>query len=65
MDERKFNIAGLLGFMASGAIFIVVGIRAADLLTIVGSAIWIAACIVWIIPQLFPSGRKISSRERH
>jgi len=54
MDERKFNIAGLLGFMASGAIFVVAGIRAGDLLTIIGSVVWIGACIVWIVPLVRP-----------
>jgi hypothetical protein len=52
MDERKYNIAGLIGFMGSGAIFVAAGIRAGDPLTIVGSLMWIAACVVWIVPLL-------------
>ncbi|MEX0807834.1 MAG: hypothetical protein WD044_03815 [Dongiaceae bacterium] len=50
MDERKFNIMGLLGFAASGMCFAGVGLRAADVLTITGSLIWIGACIVWLVP---------------
>ncbi|MEX1109956.1 MAG: hypothetical protein WEC00_13680 [Dongiaceae bacterium] len=52
MDERKFNIVGLLGFAVSGMCFAAVGLRAADPLTVVGSFIWVAACIVWLVPLL-------------
>ncbi|MEX2201300.1 MAG: hypothetical protein WD711_07905 [Dongiaceae bacterium] len=50
MNERKFNIVGLLGFAASGMCFAGVGLRTADMLTVIGSVIWIAACIVWLVP---------------
>jgi hypothetical protein len=53
MDERKFNIAGLLGFAASGMCFAAVGLRTDDPLTVLGSAIWIGACIVWLVPLLY------------
>ncbi|MDZ4736936.1 MAG: hypothetical protein SGJ07_11385 [Rhodospirillaceae bacterium] len=52
MDERKFNIVGLLGFAASGMCFAGVGFRTADMLTVVGSAIWVTACIVWLVPLI-------------
>ena len=55
MDERKFNIAGLIGFAASGICFAAVGLQADDLLTVLGSTIWIAACIVWLVPLVFRS----------
>jgi hypothetical protein len=58
MDERKFNIAGLLGFAASGMCFAAVGLQADDLLTILGSAIWIAACIVWLVPLVCRSTKR-------
>ena len=52
MDERKFNIAGLVGFTVSGALFLAVGLRSGDTLTAIGSAIWLGSCIVWLLPLL-------------
>ena len=43
MDERRYQIMGLLGFIASGINF-------GDGLTILGSVIWVLSCIVWMIP---------------
>ena len=42
MNERKFNIAGLIGFAISGAMFMVAGLRAGDHLTAVASLVWLA-----------------------
>ena len=53
MDERKFNIAGLIGFMISGVLFMFAGIGANDPLTIAGSIVWLGACIVWIVPLVW------------
>ena len=52
MDERKFNIAGLIGFAISGALFMVAGLRAGDTLTAIASFVWLASCVVWLIPLL-------------
>jgi uncharacterized membrane protein YhhN len=52
MDERKFHIAGLIGFMVSGALFLAVGLRSGDALTALGSAIWLCSCIVWLLPLI-------------
>lgn len=52
MDERKFNIGGLIGFAISGAMFMVAGLRAGDTLTAVASFIWLASCVVWLVPLL-------------
>ncbi len=52
--ERPFHIIGLIGFIISGFIFIVVGVQADDILTIVSSSIWVLSCIVWLIPFVIP-----------
>ena len=55
MDERRYQLAGLIGFIIAGLFFVAVGFRLGDALTIIGSAVWIAACIVWLIPVLRPT----------
>ena len=53
LDDRKFQIVGLFGFIASGCTFLTIGIQSQDCLTILGSALWIASCIVWLIPLVW------------
>jgi hypothetical protein len=38
MTDAKYQLAGLLGFVTSGLIFLISGVRAGDTLTVVGSA---------------------------
>jgi len=52
MDERKFNIAGLIGFILSGGLFLAAGIESGDRLTILGCIAWIVSCVIWILPLL-------------
>ncbi len=52
MDERHYQLVGLIGFIIAGLFFIAVGIRLGDTLTIIGSVVWIASCVVWLIPAL-------------
>jgi len=52
MDERRYQIIGLLGFIVAGLIFIAAGINFGDTLTIIGSVTWVLSCIVWMIPLL-------------
>lgn len=49
-DSRnwKLELIALIGFCASGVIFIVSGIQNGDILTIVGSSVWILSCIIWM-----------------
>ena len=54
MDERHYQLVGLVGFIIAGLFFVAVGIRLDDALTIIGSVVWIAACVVWLIPVLRP-----------
>ncbi len=55
MDERHYQLVGLIGFIIAGLFFVAVGIRLGDALTIIGSVVWIAACVVWLIPALRPT----------
>jgi membrane protein DedA with SNARE-associated domain len=54
MDERKYQIIGLLGFIIAGFIFIAAGINFGDILTVLGSVIWVVSCLIWMIPLLKP-----------
>ncbi len=52
MDENRFQLIGLVGFIIAGFVFIAVGLIAGDPLTIIGSVIWVVSCFVWIFPLL-------------
>ncbi len=52
MEGRGYQIAGLVGFIIAGLIFIVVGVRADDFLTVTGSVVWTISCIIWMIPLI-------------
>lgn len=49
-QDWKLEVFALIGFCLSGVIFIISGIKNGDILTIIGSSVWIASCLVWIIP---------------
>ncbi len=57
MDERQYQIAGLLGFVIAGFVFIAAGINFGDPLTDIGSVIWVLSCMVWMIPLIRPQKR--------
>ncbi|MEH6360295.1 MAG: hypothetical protein V7761_06135 [Amylibacter sp.] len=52
MDDDKYQLIGLIGFIIAGFIFIAVGVKFGDGLTIAGSVVWIISCLVWMIPIL-------------
>ncbi len=52
MDEHRFQIIGLTGFIIAGFIFIAAGINFGDTLTILGSVVWVLSWLVWMIPLL-------------
>ncbi len=52
MEEKYYQIAGLGGFIVAGFLFIAVGVRSNDVLTIIASIIWTLSCLVWLIPLL-------------
>ena len=45
----ELELFALIGFCASGVFFIASGIQNGDILTIVGSSVWILSCIVWML----------------
>ena len=50
MDENHYQMIGLIGFIVAGLIFVAVGVKHGDMLTIVGSLVWIASCVIWMVP---------------
>lgn len=52
MQEKYYQIIGLAGFIIAGILFIAVGVRSDDMLTIIASVIWTLSCVVWLIPLL-------------
>jgi len=48
--DWKLELFALLGFCISGAIFVLSGIKNGDILTILGSLVWIISCVTWMIP---------------
>ncbi|MFO7718378.1 MAG: hypothetical protein ACQESV_04030 [Thermodesulfobacteriota bacterium] len=54
MQERTFQLLGLLGFILSGVFFTAAGLKSGDLLTLAGSLVWILACLIWLVPVLRP-----------
>lgn len=49
-NDWKLELSALIGFCFSGAIFIASGIQNGDILTIIGSSVWILSCLVWMVP---------------
>ncbi|MEE9388693.1 MAG: hypothetical protein V3U96_08780 [Paracoccaceae bacterium] len=52
MKDETYQIIGLAGFILAGLIFVVVGLKAGDMLTVIASLIWTASCIVWMVPLM-------------
>lgn len=58
MSSRRYQLAGLMGFIVSALFFLAGGIRDRDPLSILGTIAWIVACLVWMIPLLNKKGEK-------
>ena len=54
MKDAHYQIAGLVGFILAGIVFIAVGIKYGDPLTILGSVIWVISCLIWLVPLVKP-----------
>ena len=52
MSDKAYQIIGLTGFIIAGFVFVAVGIKFGDNLTIIGSVIWILSCIISMIPMI-------------
>jgi len=48
--ERKFHLYGWVLFLVCAFFFIASGIKGGDFLTVAGSFIFLAGCVVFIIP---------------
>lgn len=55
MEDRHAHLIGLIGFIIAGIMFVGVGIRAGDPLTVAGSVVWTLSCVVWLVPVLRPA----------
>jgi uncharacterized membrane protein YhhN len=53
MDDRRNQPIGLVEFIISGFIFIAAGIRSGDAMAVIGSVLWVAACVVWAVPLVW------------
>lgn len=42
------EIAGLCGFTISGLLFVMAALRSGDVLSLLGSLVWIVSCVGWI-----------------
>lgn len=61
----KLELLALAGFCVSGVFFIMAGLRSGDVLTVLGSVVWIVSCVCWMLPYRKHVARKKSSRETH
>lgn len=48
--EWKFELLALSGFSLSGLFFIVSSIRNGDVLSLIGSVVWVVSCLFWMLP---------------
>lgn len=59
----KLEMLALAGFCVSGVFFIMAGLRSGDVLTVLGSVVWIISCFCWMLPYRKHVVRKKSSRQ--
>ena len=52
MSEKTCQIIGLIGFIIAGILFVLIGLREDDPLTIAASMVWNAACLIWLWPLI-------------
>lgn len=51
-DRRTYELAGWLLFAAGVMLFIAQGLRAGDVLTIIGSTLFLAGIVAFLVPLL-------------
>ena len=56
--EKRCQVLGWILFITCAIFYLAAGIRARDLLSILGSLIFLVACFVFLIPYLFPDRTK-------
>ena len=60
-SKHKFETAGWVIFVWSALFFLAATIKSGDTLSIVGSALFLAACIVFMVPLLNPETNQCSN----
>jgi hypothetical protein len=50
--EKKYNLAGWIFFVVCAGFFIISAIKASDIWYLTGSIIFLAGCVVFIIPLI-------------
>jgi len=63
--QNRFHLWGWILFVASAMLYMASSIRAGDLVSLTGGALFLLACLVFLVPlvvQLFPSQASNSSR---
>lgn len=56
--EFKYHLAGWILFIICAVFFIAAGIKNHDVLTIIGSITFLAACLFFLIPLLLKDKKK-------
>ncbi|NQU04172.1 MAG: hypothetical protein HQ589_08500 [Syntrophaceae bacterium] len=56
--EVRYQLWGWILFMVCAVFFIAAGIKNRDVLTLVGSIVFLAACVVFLIPVVQKSKQK-------
>lgn len=62
--ERKFHLWGWILFIICAAFFIAASIKDDNALTLIGSIIFLVACVVFLIPLVIRENKSQNSAER-
>lgn len=62
--ERKFHLWGWILFIVCAAFFIAASIKGDNTLTLIGSVIFLVACVVFLIPLVTGEDKNKNSGER-
>lgn len=54
MQEKTYQILGMVGFIIAGVLFVLTGLKSGDMLTVAGSIVWTVSCILMLIPLVRP-----------
>ncbi len=57
--ETKYHLSGWILFVVCAIFFIASSLKNHDILTLIGGAIFLIACIVFLIPLVTPDKKKL------
>lgn len=49
-NDWKYELSALTGFSLSGVFFIISSLKNGDSLSLIGSVVWVVACLFWMLP---------------